>query len=325
MKKILILTLIALFIVSGCGKVPKLENGQEAVVTMTGGDISVDSLYNDLKDKYALNILINKIDKQILEELYPESDDEKDYIKNQIATIKYYYEQYYKSQYSSFQEYLTANGVETEDELKANISLTYKREQAVKKYVKSLITDKEISKYYQDEIFGDISAKHILITPDVSDDASDADKKTAEEAALKEAKEVISKLKNGESFDELAKKYSDDSANKDNGGKLADFNHGQMVDEFEKAAKEMKVGTYSTTPVKTEYGYHIIYKIAQKDKPALDDVKDDIIDNLVDEKMGSDTTLEAKALVQLRKDYKVEIQDATLKEQYEAYVKKSTK
>ena len=81
MKKILILTLAALFIVSGCGKVPKLENGQEAVVTMTGGDISVDSLYNDLKDKYALNILINKIDKQILEELYPESDDEKDYIK----------------------------------------------------------------------------------------------------------------------------------------------------------------------------------------------------------------------------------------------------
>ena len=151
------------------------------------------------------------------------------------------------------------------------------------------------------------------------------EKKTAEEAALKEAKEVISKLKNGEKFDDLAKKYSDDSSNKDNGGKLADFNHGQMVEEFEKAAKEMKVGTYSTTPVKTEYGYHIIYKVAQKDKPALDDVKDDILDDLTSEKMESDTTLEAKALVQLRKDYKVEIQDAKLKEQYDAYVKKSTK
>ena len=325
MKKILILTLAALFIVSGCGKVPKLENGQEAVVTMTGGDISVDSLYNDLKDKYALNILINKIDKQILEELYPESDDEKDYIKNQIATIKYYYEQYYKSQYSSFQEYLTQNGVESEEELESNISLTYKRNQAVEKYVKSLVTDKEINKYYQDEIFGDISAKHILIAPDVNDDASDDEKKTAEEAALKEAKEVIAKLKDGESFDELAKKYSDDTSNKDNGGKLADFNHGQMVEEFEDAARELKEGTYTTTPVKTQYGYHIIYKISQKEKPELKDVKDDIIDAIADEKLEQDSTLEAKALVELRKERKVEIQDSKLKDQYESYVKKNTK
>ncbi len=325
MKKILLATLITVLIVTGCGKVPKLENGQEAVVTMTGGDISVDSLYNDLKDKYALSILINKIDKQILEELYPESDDEKDYIKKQIETIKYYYEQYYKSQYSSFQEYLTQNGVESEDELKENISLTYKRNQAVEKYVKTLITDKEINKYYQDEIFGDISAKHILIAPDVKDDATDEEKKNAEEAALKEAKEVIAKLEAGENFDELAKKYSDDSSNKDNGGKLGDFNHGQMVEEFEKAAKEMKSGTYSTTPVKTQYGYHIIYKISQKDKPELKDVKDDILDDLVEQKLEADSTLEAKALVELRKERKVEIQDSKLKEQYETYVKKNTK
>lgn len=325
MKKILLATLITVLMVTGCGKVPKLENGQDAVVTMTGGDISVDSLYSELKDKYALNILINKIDRQILEELYPESDDEKDYIKKQIETIKYYYEQYYKSQYSSFQEYLTQNGVENEEDLKSNLSLTYKRNQAVEKYVKSLITDKEINKYYQDEIFGDISAKHILIAPDVKEGATDEEKKAAEEAALKEAKEVIAQLQDGGDFDELAKKYSDDSSNKDKGGKLGDFNHGQMVEEFENAAKEMKSGTYSTTPVKTQYGYHIIYKISQKDKPELKDVKDDIIDDLADQKLEEDSTLEAKALVELRKEKKVEIQDSKLKEQYESYVKKSTK
>lgn len=325
MKKILIGTLAALLLVSGCGKVPKLENGQEAVVTMKGEDISVDSLYQYLKEDYALNILINKIDRQILEKLYPESDDEKEYIKSQIEQIKFYYENYYKSQYKTYEEYLTANGVKNEEELKQNVSLSYKRNQAVEKYAKSLVTDKEIKKYYQDEIFGDISASHILIKPDVSDDATEKEKEAAEKAALKEAKTVISKLKNGEKFEDLAKKYSDDSSNSKSGGKLADFNHGQMVEEFEKAAKEMKVGTYSTTPVKTEFGYHIIYKTAQKDKPKLDDVKADIIEDLANQKLEKDKTLEVTALVELRKEYEVEIQDKDLKKQYDAYVENNTK
>lgn len=324
MKKVLIGTLAVLLLATGCGKVPKLENGQEAVVTMKGEDISVDSLYNDMKKDYALNILINKIDRQILEKLYPESDEEKDYIKNQIESIKYYYEMYYKSQYKSWEEYLSSNGIETEKELEENISLTYKREQAVKKYTKSLVTEKEINKYYQDEIFGDISASHILIAPDVKDDASDAERKKAEEAALKEAKEVIAKLKKGEKFEDLAKKYSDDESNKATGGKLADFNKGQMVEAFEDAAKKMKVNTYSTTPVKTEYGYHIIYKTAQKDKPKLEEVKEDIIEDLANEKLEKDSKLEVKALVELRKEYKVEIQDKDLKKQYESYIQKNS-
>jgi len=325
MKKILISTMIVLLLATGCGKVPKLENGQEAVVTLKGGDIAVDALYEELKDKYALNILINMVDSQILEKLYPTDDEEKDYIKNQIETIKYYYENYYKEQFSSWQEYLTQNGVENEAELEENIALTYKRNLAVENYAKSLVTEKEIKKYYQDEIFGDISASHILITPDVEDDATADEKKAAEQKALKTAKEIITKLKNGEDFAELAKKYSDDKSNSASGGKLGDFNHGQMVEEFEKAAKELKVGSYSTTPVKTEYGYHIILKTAQKDKPALEEVKDDIIEDIAAEKISKDETLEVTALVELRKEYEIEIQDKNLKDQYDSYVESNTK
>ena len=46
----------------------------------------------------------------------------------------------------------------------------------------------------------------------------------------------IEKLKNGEDFAKLAKEYSDDESNSASGGKLGDFNHGQMVEAFEKAA-----------------------------------------------------------------------------------------
>lgn len=325
MKKKLICILAVLLLVTSCGKVPKLKNGDEAVVTMKDGDISVEELYSEMKEKYALDMLITKIDTAILNNVYKTDDEEKNYIDKQLETIKYYYETYYKSQYKSFQEYLTQNGVESEDELKENIRLTYKRNKAVKDYVKSIITDKELEKYYDEEIFGDISASHILIKPEYDDNASDEEKKEAEKKALKEAKEVIAKLKKGEDFAELAKEYSDDSSNSKSGGKLADFNHGQMVEAFEDAAKELKVGSYTTTPVKTEFGYHIILKTAQKDKPALKEVKDDIISDLTDEKLKDDSTLEVTALVKLRKKHKVEIQDKDIKKLYEAYVEKNTK
>lgn len=325
MKKKLICILAVLLLVTSCGKVPKLKNGDEAVVTMKDGDISVEELYSEMKEKYALDMLITKIDTAILNNVYKTDDEEKNYIDKQLETIKYYYETYYKSQYKSFQEYLTQNGVESEDELKENIRLTYKRNKAVKDYVKSIITDKEIEKYYDEEIFGDISASHILIKPEYDDNASDEEKKEAEKKALKEAKEVIAKLKKGEDFAELAKEYSDDSSNSKSGGKLADFNHGQMVEAFEDAAKELKVGSYTTTPVKTEFGYHIILKTSQKDKPALKEVKDDIISDLTDEKLKDDSTLEVTALVELRKKHKVEIQDKDIKKLYEAYVEKNTK
>lgn len=325
MKKKLICILAVLLLVTSCGKVPKLKNGDEAVVTMKDGDISVEELYSEMKEKYALDMLITKIDTAILNNVYKTDDEEKNYIDKQLETIKYYYETYYKSQYKSFQEYLTQNGVESEDELKENIRLTYKRNKAVKDYVKSIITDKEIEKYYDEEIFGDISASHILIKPEYDDNASDEEKKEAEKKALKEAKEVIAKLKKGEDFAELAKEYSDDSSNSKSGGKLADFNHGQMVEAFEDAAKDLKVGSYTTTPVKTEFGYHIILKTAQKDKPALKEVKDDIISDLTDEKLKDDSTLEVTALVELRKKHKVEIQDKDIKKLYEAYVEKNTK
>ena len=55
MKKKLFLLTLSLFLICGCGKIPKLKNGEEAVVTFKNGDkISADDLYNELKKNYAL-------------------------------------------------------------------------------------------------------------------------------------------------------------------------------------------------------------------------------------------------------------------------------
>ncbi len=70
------------------------------------------------------------------------------------------------------------------------------------------------------------------------------------------AKEVLEKLKKGESFAKLAEQYSIDGTRK-RGGDLGSFGRGAMVKEFEKAAFDLKKGEISGI-VKTQFGYHII-------------------------------------------------------------------
>jgi parvulin-like peptidyl-prolyl isomerase len=68
---------------------------------------------------------------------------------------------------------------------------------------------------------------------------------------------LISKIKEGEDFKAVAKRYSN-CPSKKKGGDLGWFTKGQMVSEFEKAAFSLNVGAMTNEPVKTKYGYHII-------------------------------------------------------------------
>jgi peptidyl-prolyl cis-trans isomerase C len=72
-----------------------------------------------------------------------------------------------------------------------------------------------------------------------------------------EAKSVIAELDKGADFAALAKKYSTDSA-AESGGDLGYFGHDDMVKEFADAAFALSAKQYSKTPVKTEFGWHVI-------------------------------------------------------------------
>ena len=80
------------------------------------------------------------------------------------------------------------------------------------------------------------------------------------------AKEIKSRLEEGESWTLMASTYSTDLNNKDSGGDLGWFGRGTMVSEFEEAVLEMEIGEISE-PVKSQFGWHIIQKIGQEDKP----------------------------------------------------------
>jgi peptidyl-prolyl cis-trans isomerase C len=72
-----------------------------------------------------------------------------------------------------------------------------------------------------------------------------------------EARSVIAELNKGGDFGELAKKYSTDSSSA-SGGDLGYFKHDDMVKDFADAAFALPAGKYTTTPVKTEFGWHVI-------------------------------------------------------------------
>ncbi len=91
------------------------------------------------------------------------------------------------------------------------------------------------------------------------------------------AKEIILELDGGADFAEAAKKYSTGPSG-ESGGELGWFDAGTMVPEFSAATAELEVGKYSATPVKTQFGYHII-KLSDKrakDPQPFDTVKDQL-------------------------------------------------
>ncbi len=123
---------------------------------------------------------------------------------------------------------------------------------------KSKVTDSEAKEYYEKnkEDFIEIKAQHILIK----------NKNTANN--------LYQRIKKGESFDEIARNYSEDETTKSMAGDLGYFTKGMMVKEFEDAAFSLSTGEISE-PVKTIYGYHII-KVNDRKKISFDDSKDKI-------------------------------------------------
>lgn len=327
MKKKLLICLAVLGLTSGCGKVSTLPNGDDALVSFSNTNlgISAGDLYSEVKGT-ALSKLIDMIDTKILLDKYPDKSSDADkYVNEQYDLIKTNFkDDKGKFDEESLKEQIYAYyGITDIDKFKDIIRLNYYRTEAVNDYAKKSVTDKQIQKYYDENVYGDISCKHILITPAVTDDMSDEDKTKADKEALQKAKDIIKKLKNGESFDDLAKEYSDDTSNKDKGGDLGYFNTGDMLEEFEKAAFDLKKGKYTTTPVKTKYGYHIILKTDEKEKPSLEDKKEEIINTLASEAKSNDTALSINALVELRKEYGMNIEDDEMSKLYSTYISNS--
>lgn len=317
---ILSLVLVISLVTTGCGKEIEIKNGSKVAVSVKEGKISATEYYEKIKEDN-ISTVVEMIDKDIFDKKYKDTDkkEEDEAVKKQIDQIKSYYSENEETYKNIIKQYF---GVDSEKELEEKLRLEYRRNEAVKEYVKNNIKDDEIKKYYDENITGEMKASHILISVDIDKDASTEDKEKAEKKAEDKAKDIIKKLDNGEDFAKLAKKNSDDKATATNGGDLGYFQPSDMTTAFADAVKELKTKEYTKEPVKTEFGYHIILKTGEKDKPKLDKVKNDIKEKIRDKKLEEDPSLYYSSLMEIRNDSKLKWNDTELKDAYNKYMNK---
>jgi len=115
-----------------------------------------------------------------------------------------------------------------------------------------------------------------------------------------EGKTVIADLKKGGDFAKLAADKSIDPSGKAQGGDLGYFSREEMVKEFSDAAFTLKDGETTEVPVKSQFGWHVIRRVAARSgAPAFEEVREQLINQATQETV-------AKVVEQLRADAKVE-------------------
>jgi foldase protein prsA 3 len=308
---ILLLAINIILIING-HKV-KLSDGKEIIASIDGKDFVADDLFDELKEQYGSNNLLNMVDKYIISKEVKDDSDAKTKAKENLESIR---SQYESSGYE-WETVLTQYGYSNEDELLNELTTSIQKENVAKQYLKDNLTDAEINEYYENQVYGTYTVKHILIKPATTDSMTDEEKSAAEDAAKAKAQEVIDKLNNGEDFTTLVKEYSEDTGSVDNEGLVENFTKGDVDDAFFTETNNLKNSEYSKEPVKSSYGYHVILRVSSTDKKALKDIKDEVMEKIVENKLSDDSTLYTKTWVDIRKKYNFTINDTTLKNAYE--------
>jgi len=193
-----------------------------------------------------------------------------------------------------FMELAKKEGIENDPEFKAAVE-KIKEELLVNLWMKkqlesAIVSDSEAKEFYEKNKAKfkqkeTVHARHILVK----------DEKSANEiiAQLKSLKGDALKTK----FIALAKEKSTGPSGP-KGGDLGNFSKGQMVPEFSKAVWALKIGNITEQPVKTQFGYHIIYLEGKSDaKPVpYEKVKDKIIVSLKQQEFAKKVASVAKEL-----------------------------
>ncbi len=266
------------------------ETNSSIIAKITDHEYTVEQLYDELVPAYGLSDGISLVDEQILEKKYPVDKKE---VKELIDQFKVAYgTNYYQAMESA--------GLKTDEEIYNYFKLAQLQDAALAEAYP--ITDEMLQKLY-DETLPKISARHILV----------ADEETA--------KEIIAKLDAAEdkeaTFKELAGEYGTDGT-KENGGDLGTFGQGEMVAEFENAAYALEVGHYSTEPVKTKFGYHVIYKYAENEKASFEDMKEEL-EQTAKKQEYTQLRLET-LLIKFRSEANFKFTDEFLQKRYETIV-----
>ena len=229
-----------------------IRENYEAILASQG--VSVDQFENDLR----LQLEINQLRRGLIETAFMTNAEFTQFIELQMQERS---GQMLIIDSSRFKDQVNVDPSEVNDYYQNNIDLFQSDEELDVEYLEINIEDvaqqvqfsgDEIRDYYENNLDRFVSneerkSSHILVA---------IDEDTTDEQAAKLIKEIQTKLET-ETFEELAKQYSDDPGSAAQGGDLGWAETGLFVPEFESALFSMNVGETSEV-VKTDFGYHLI-------------------------------------------------------------------
>jgi foldase protein PrsA len=229
--------------------------------------------YNVLKNQ-AVQFLVQRAQfEQKADELGVDVTDKQ--VEERLKQIK---KQYFAGSQKRYEQQLKQQGL-TDEQVRRDIRAQLIQEGIFKKVTEDAkVSDKDIQDYYNKNKtqYGTPESRdvrHILVP------------------TKKQADDLYRRIKGGEDFAKLAKKYSKDPGSKDQGGKLT-VARGQTVEQFDKTAFLLPKNSLSR-PVKTQYGYHLIQPLSDV-KPAkttpLKQVKESIKQQLLQTKKNESMT-----------------------------------
>ena len=155
---------------------------------------------------------------------------------------------------------------------------------------------------------GKVKVAHIMVAV-----PRGSGKKVTDSAKVKIFR-IYKLLNKGESFSELAKKYSDDRGSARDGGELPWFSTGRMVPEFEKAAFSINEDGDICEPIQTNFGWHIIKRIDKQDLESYNELKQQLKEKVY--KRGRAIIARKAFIKKLKDDYNFYTDSAKLSDYY---------
>lgn len=267
------------------------EHDETAIIARVGDDeITIGQLFTGLTSALGIQTAFELIDPMILSDMYEVDPAE---VNEKIDELREMFG-------DEFDATIAAEGFESEEALFEYFETVLLQEEVFRAEFEP--TEERLREMHA-QMSETVSGSHILVDN--------------EELAADLIEQLQGADDFAELFAELAEEYSSCPSGA-SGGDLGSWERGQMVVEFDDAIFAMEVGEFTTEPVETQHGYHIIYKTDMNDVPDFEDVRDEL--EATELAMLQQTGAMTSLLMNLRQEANISFTDAVLQSQFESII-----
>jgi peptidyl-prolyl cis-trans isomerase C len=221
---------------------------------------------------------VEVLSNQLVKSGRPVTDDVKAQIREEVITREIFMQEAQKRGLAASQDYKEQMELARQTILIRELFADFKK--------KSPVTDADLKAEYDKFTAAnsgkEYSARHILVEKE------------------EEAKDIVARLKKGEKFEDIAKKMSKDPGSGTNGGDLGWSTAASYVPEFSQAMVKLEKGQLTETPVKSQFGWHVIRLDDTRDAklPSFEELKPQIAQQMEQAKLAQfQADLRKKAVI----------------------------